>query len=400
MRAARYYDKFDIRIEDIPPPEPQDGEILVDIAWGGICGTDLHEYTVGPLVIPTKDHPNRFTGESLPITIGHEFCGHVSKAPEDALSANGTPIRVGQPVMVDPRLNCRSCFSCTGGSTNLCSKWAFLGLAGAGGGGFSESVAVKPDMCYPLPEDMPLDQAVLIEPLAVGRHALVKSGLSMDEFKNLSVLVVGGGPVGFSVLCNLKAAGATNVFVSEPTATRQSQCKAWVAEVIDPLKQDVGEECRRHTEGKGVNLVFDCAGNIQGLEAGMDALRPKGIYVNVAGWETAFVVPMGLFMAKELELKTTLAYDDKDFGDVVRDFIAGKLLLLKSTSTNNSLTCICVGKFKGAESMITARIALDDVVEKGFEALVKHKDLHSKIIATPRADLLPRKRRQTNEAIR
>ena len=84
-------------------------------------------------------------------------------------------------------------------------KWGFLGLHGAGGGGFSETVAVRADMCYPLPKDLPLDHAVLIEPLAVGRRALVKSDIPMDEFKNTSVLVIGGGPVGFSVLCNLKS---------------------------------------------------------------------------------------------------------------------------------------------------------------------------------------------------
>ena len=123
MRAARFYDKFDIRIEDIPTPEPKDGEILIDVAWGGICGTDLHEYLIGPLTIPTKELPNPLTGDSLPVTLGHEFCGHVSQAPEGAVSADGTPIEVGQPVMVDPRLNCRTCFSCTDGSSNLCSKW-------------------------------------------------------------------------------------------------------------------------------------------------------------------------------------------------------------------------------------------------------------------------------------
>ena len=323
MRAARFYNKFDIRIEDIPPPQPEDGEVLVDIAWGGICGTDLHEYCVGPLVIPTKERPCILTGEHLPVTIGHEFCGHVSQAPMGAVGADGTPIKVGHPVMVDPRLNCRSCFSCTAGDSNLCGKWAFLGLHGAGGGGFSESVAVRADMCYPLPEDLPLDLAVLIEPLAVGRHAIVKSDVPMGQFKDTSVLVVGGGPVGFSVLCNLKAAGAEQVFVSEPTASRQALCKPWAAEVFNPMEVKVPEECRKRTDGKGVDLVFDCAGITPGMRDGMDALRPKGTFVNVAGWEKDFVLPMEFFMVKELALRTTLAYDEKDFGDVVHDFVAG-----------------------------------------------------------------------------
>jgi threonine dehydrogenase-like Zn-dependent dehydrogenase len=93
---------------------------------------DLHEYTIGPLVIPTKDRPSRSTGDQLPVTLGHEFCGHVAQAPENAVSADGSPIVVGQPVMVDPRLNCRSCFSCKGGETNLCDVWGFLGLSGGG----------------------------------------------------------------------------------------------------------------------------------------------------------------------------------------------------------------------------------------------------------------------------
>ena len=123
MKAARFYSKSDIRIEDIPTPSPKDGEILIDVAWGGICGTDLHEYLIGPKFIPTKDRPHVLTGEHLPVTLGHEFCGHVREVSGEAVSADGTPLKAGQPVMVDPRLNCRSCFSCEGGETNLCGKW-------------------------------------------------------------------------------------------------------------------------------------------------------------------------------------------------------------------------------------------------------------------------------------
>lgn len=324
MRAARFYNKLDIRIEDVDVPEPKDGEVLVDIAWGGICGTDLHEYIMGPKAIPTKERPHALTGEYLPVTLGHEFCGHVRSISGDALGADGTPLKAGQPVMVDPRINCRSCSSCKAKETHLCDKWGFTGLSGAGGGGFSESVAVRADMCYPLPDEMPLDQAVLIEPLAVGRHALVKSGVSMDGFKDISILIIGGGPVGLSTAINLHAAGARHVFVSEPSRGRQALIKPWVSHVFNPMEQKVPEECRKLTDGKGVHLVFDCAGITPGMRVGFDALRTMGTFVNVAGWETDFVIPMEFWMPKELVLRTTLAYDDKDFGDVVRDFVAGK----------------------------------------------------------------------------
>ena len=323
MKAARFYNNHDIRIETVPKPSPKTNQLLLDIAWGGICGTDLHEYTVGPLVIPKKDRPHVLTGAHLPVTIGHEFCGHITQLPENAIGADGTPLRIGQAVMVDPRLNCGSCFSCKGGESHICGKWGFLGLHGGGGGGFSETAAVKPEMCYPLPDDLPLDHAVLIEPLAVGRHALTMSGVPPSCWLNTSVLVLGGGPVGFSVLCNLRAAGATQVYLSEPTAQRQAQTKPWSSEVFNPLEQDVPSECRKATGGKGVDIVFDCAGIAAGMKDGLSALRPRGTYVNVAGWEGQFVLPMHLFMVKECTLRSSMAYDEKDFGDVVSDFIAG-----------------------------------------------------------------------------
>lgn len=370
IKAARFYTHHDIRIESVPAPQTEDNEVLVAVAWGGICGTDLHEYVCGPLAIPKKDRPHTLTAGHVPVTLGHEFCGHVRDPPAGMKDANGNELQDGTPVMVDPRLNCAHCHSCRSGSSQVCGKWGFLGLSGGGGGGgFSDIAAVRADMLYVLPKDVPLDHAVLIEPLAVARHALTVSGVSIDSWKNLSVLVIGGGPVGFATLCNLKAVGCTNVFVSEPTSQRQKQCSAWAKTVLNPKTQDVPEECRAATpDNAGVDVVFDCAGIPVGMRAGFAALRRKGIFVNVAGWETPFEIPFGEFMGKEITIKATLAYNEKDFGDTVRDFVGGK--------------------FEGAESMITARIGLEDLVEKGFEELVQRKERHSKILVTPRRELL------------
>lgn len=303
------------------------------------------------------------------MTLGHEFAGYVREAPPGAKDANGTELQAGMPVMVDPRLNCANCHSCSAGSSNVCGKWGFLGLSGGGGGGFSDTAAVRTDMLYALPEDTRLDFAALIEPLAVARHALTASGIAFDGWKGLSVLVVGGGPVGFATLCNLRAAGCEEVFVSEPTAQRQQQCRPWAKTILNPITQKVAEECRAATKNNaGVDIVFDCAGITQGMRDGFSALRPRGTFVNVAGWETPFEIPFGDFMAKELTIKATLAYDEKDFGDTVRDFVERK--------------------FAGAESMISARIGLDDLVERGFKELLRHKEKYSKILVTPRKELL------------
>lgn len=277
MRAARFYAAGDIRIEEVPEPKPKDGEALVDIAWGGICGTDLHEYTLGPLVIPRPGRPHSLTGDTLPVTLGHEFCGHIaSTTPPGTKGAGGVELQKGMAVMADPRLNCRNCFSCNVGSTNVCRQWGFLGLSGGGGGGFSEKVAVASHMLYSLPDSVRLEDAVLIEPLAVGRHALTVTEIEAEQWSKLAVLVLGGGPVGMSVLLNLRVKGANAVYLSEPTAKRAQQTEAFAEKVFNPMKVKVADQCREYTEGKGVDLVFDCAGIPAAMKDGMDALRPKG----------------------------------------------------------------------------------------------------------------------------
>ena len=369
IKAARFYSHHDIRIETISTPTPKADEVLVEVAWGGICGTDLHEYAHGPIVVPQEQHPHHLTGDHLPVTLGHEFCGYARNPPAGAKDATGQIIKEGMPVMADPRLNCTSCRSCSSGDSNVCNRWGFLGLSGGGGGGFSDAVAVRQDMCYVLPSDTRLDHAVLIEPLAVARHALTVADVPSHDWKDRIVLVLGGGPVGFSVLCNLRVAGCTQVFVSEPTAQRQALCKDWSQAIFDPTKQNVPNECRAAThDNAGVDIVFDCAGIAPGMQAGFAALRSRGTYVNVAGWASDFVIPMGDFLIREITIKPSMAYSPEDFGGVVRDFVDGK--------------------FAGAESMITAKIGLDELVQSGFEQLVQHKEKHSKIIVSPKKELV------------
>jgi len=99
----------------------------------------------------------------------------------------------------------RTAISCSIGDTNICEKWAFLGLQSHDGGGYSEYVAVNEDMCYVLPDSVPLSEAALIEPLTVARHAARKSGF--DNYQDKTILIIGGGPVGLALMFALKASG-------------------------------------------------------------------------------------------------------------------------------------------------------------------------------------------------
>jgi threonine dehydrogenase-like Zn-dependent dehydrogenase len=211
--------------------------------------------------------------------MGHEFCGRVMQTPADSSSH----LKVGQAVMVDPRLYCGSCASCQSLNTNACANWGSLGLSGCGGG-LSETVAVDASMCHVLPDSVPLELAALIEPLSVAHHAATCAGVK--DWSVQSVLCVGGGPVAIAVVMVLRAQGVGKVFVSEPTAKRREHAVDIADAVINPVEESVGQRCRSLTNGKGVDVVFDCAGVQVGLETGMDALGIGGIYVNVAGWET------------------------------------------------------------------------------------------------------------------
>ena len=223
--------------------------------------------------MPTVDPK---TGEVKPITLGHEFCGRLKSVPD------GSKLKVGQAVMVDPHCICRQCLCCTSGNDQSCAKLAFLGGSSKLGGGLSEFVAVEEEHCLPLPENVRLEDAAVIEPLVVCHHAAKAAGIKLQGLK---VLILGGGPVGSALIPILRAQEVDKIFLSEPTTKRKEQNEEVVDRTIDPKTEKVGDVCRELTNGKGVDVVFDCAGVQPGLEAGFDALKHAGVFVNVAVWE-------------------------------------------------------------------------------------------------------------------
>jgi len=209
--------------------------------------------------------------------MGHEFCGHVRSAPA------GSKFREGQAVMADPRILCAKCHFCSKGQDHTCDQIGFLGISGGeGGGGLSEFVAIDEDMLYALPENVSIDFAALIEPLAVAHHAIKTIN---SKLEGLDILIIGAGPVGYALACVLRAENVKSIIVSEPTIKRKEQAKAVVDKIIDPTSENVGEACRSFTGGKGADVTFDCAGIQVGLEAAFDAIVRGGYFVNIAVWE-------------------------------------------------------------------------------------------------------------------
>ena len=235
MKAARFYGPKDIRIDQMPEPELTAGTVAIDVAWCGICGTDLHEYLEGPIFIPGPGHPHALTHEEQPVTMGHEFSGTIT-----ALGAGVTDLSVGENVVVEPYFVCGECAQCKAGRYQLCAKMGFIGLAG-GGGGLSEKIVVARRWVHPI-GDIPLDQAALIEPLSVGHHAFIRSDAQAGDV----ALVTGAGPIGLLLAAVLKAQGLT-VIISEVAEARKDKARATgVADrVIDPSHDDLVARVRK-----------------------------------------------------------------------------------------------------------------------------------------------------------
>lgn len=353
MKAARYYDQKDIRIEDIPEPELKPGTVAIDVAWCGICGTDLHEYLEGPIFVPPKGKPHPISGEEAPVTLGHEFSGTIT-----ALGEGVTGLEVGQNVIVEPYIIGEDVDTGEGSSYQLSENMNFIGLGGRGGG-LSEKIVVEQRWVHPV-GDIPLDEAALIEPLSVGHHAFVRSGASEGD-----VAIVGGaGPIGLLTAGVLKASGLT-VYISELSEARKEMARTTgvADEVFDPREVDVAEKVRELTDGKGADVGFECSSVPVVLDMLIDAVKPGGVIVNVSIWGRKPKVDMPNLVLKEIDLRGTIGYSN-DHPATIKLVQEGKLDLSK---------------------FITGRIKLEELVDKGFDQLINNNEHHVKILVNPNA---------------
>jgi len=357
MRAAVYHGQKDVRIEDVEPGVVGPAQVRVDVETCGICGTDLHEYAAGPIFIPGDD-PHPVSGEQLPVTMGHEFSGVVSEVGEGV-----TSLAEGDAVAINPILCCGECRQCVEGNYHICDSIGFVGLSG-GGGGFSESVVVDEHQAVPLVEGVPIEHGALVEPLAVGLHAVRRAGVQAGD----SVAVFGSGPIGLSVIQSARAAGAGEIIVSEPRpARRELATQSGATTLVDPTETDAVEAVRDRTGG-GADQTFEVAGIETTYKQSIQATRPRGTTTIVSIFEEeASSHPIDLVLG-ERTITGTLAYlggprSGEEYGMVIDMLASGAL---------------------DVDPLITARIDLDEIVDRGFESLLDPDSDQVKILVTPR----------------
>ncbi|UYG09129.1 2,3-butanediol dehydrogenase [Halomonas sp. M4R1S46] len=351
MQAAVWHGRQDVRLETVPRPEaPAVGWVQVRVHWCGICGSDLHEYLAGPVFIPV-DAPHPLTGVQGQCILGHEFCGEIVAVGEGVAG-----LAPGERVAADACQHCGECADCREGRYNLCERLAFTGLMNDGA--FAEFVNVPANIVYPLPEGFPTEAGALIEPLAVGMHAVRKAGVVAGR----SVVVVGAGTIGLCTLMCARAEGAARIIVLEMSAARKEKAREVGADVVlDPSECDAIAEIQALTGGRGAELAFECIGHKDTAKLAIDAVRKAGRVVMVGIFEEPSAYNFFELVASEKEVVGSLAYSG-EFADVIRLIDRGAL---------------------DVEPLITGRITLPEIIDKGFEELVHRKDQNVKIIVQP-----------------
>ncbi len=360
MKGAVYHGPRDIRIEEVPEPVPGPGELLVEVARNGICGSDLHTYVGAAKGGAAMHVPG--------IVLGHEFSGIVRALGDPTPGAVGAvgaagpgAVTVGSAVAIAPIEWCGRCYACTHSWPQMCRKLALYGGYRLPlHGGLAPFVVVSRRSAFLVPDGLGVAEAALAEPMAVAVHAVRRAPATLGS----AVLVLGAGPIGLGVLQAVIAAGATTTIVSEISEARRAAARRLGASVVIDPRTDEPHAAARDLTGHGVDLVFETTANSTALGQGIRALRPRGTLVSLAGWGELASVDMGLSMAKEIDVRFTMTYEP------AVDYPA-------------TLAMLATGAFD-PRVLISDHIPLDRLVEDGLEELLHHADRHVKILVDPR----------------
>ncbi len=269
MLAARLYGPRDIRIDEVPePPSPGPGEVLLEVAAVGVCGSDLHTYEDGRIGATTVESP---------LVLGHEFAGRVLAVGPDASDGLDQPLLPGQRVAVDPATPCWRCEMCEAGHPNLCRRLHFCGLW-PDDGALQQRMIVSARSCFPLPDALSDVEGALLEPLGIGIHAVDLAKLKIAR----SVGVLGCGPIGLMIIKLARLAGADPIYAFDLLPWRVEKAKAWGASDAFLVEEsDPGVAVAELTAGRGVDVAFEAAWADQSVQQAADMARLGGRVVLV-----------------------------------------------------------------------------------------------------------------------
>ena len=291
VRAVRIHAKDDLRLDRVPEPAASPDQAVVEVCYGGVCGSDLHYWRDGSV------------GTSVlraPMVLGHEIVGRVAVPAGDG---SGPP--AGQAVAVHPARTCGRCRWCTGGAANLCPDGRYLGSAAQWphtDGGFADRIAVPSARLVPLPGTLGLRRAALAEPAGIAWHATDRAQAVGAAIAGANVIVVGGGPIGLLVAAVARHRGAATI-----TVTDRHERPLEVAAAVGADHAVLAADLERQPGRPGADIAFESSGSAPGLSAAIRAARRGGTVVVVGQPPAGDVpVPASLCVAHELTMTGSL----------------------------------------------------------------------------------------------
>lgn len=283
-----------VEFREFEPPRPRPGGVVVDIAYCGICGTDLHAYVSGAAYNPA--------------VCGHEWTGTIGAVGDAA-----TGLAEGDRVVVAVPPPCGQCVECRRGLAERC-RVTFAYAVGRdphapSHGGFARAIAVDAGRVVPVREGLSDEEAAQVEPATIAFHAVRRSPLQLGDV----AVIQGAGPIGMLVMQFVRAAGAGTVIVVEPSEPRRRLARQLGADLTAAPGSEAVETIAQHTRGLGADAVYECAGRAELVQTAVDLAR-RGGSVTMIGYpsEWASIHAAG-WMVKEISLTTSLAYNHEDF---------------------------------------------------------------------------------------
>lgn len=343
MKAARLYGEADIRIEEVPAPAaPGPLQAIVSPLWAGICGTDIKEYTGHGTKDYAQAHP--LTGyKGYPIILGHEFSARV-----EAVGSGIDNVKVGDEVAVYPLIHCGKCEACLHGDYPNCRIKAWNGLSSPWGG-FGEQVLVEHYQLTPL-DGISAVAGAVIEPAAVALNVVQKANVKAGDI----VFIAGAGAIGLLAMLSAKAMGAAEVHMFELNPKRAAFIEQLGGKVVpESAKDDIPGYLQSITNGLGVDVAIDAAGKPAANAAVLASVKPGG----TVGVPAVHLEPI------EFDIRRITRADLTMVGSVG----------YSRRAWDATVAMVRAGIYP-VEKVVTSKIALEDIQEKGFDVLTKPSD--------------------------
>jgi (R,R)-butanediol dehydrogenase / meso-butanediol dehydrogenase / diacetyl reductase len=302
MNAVRYVGNGALEVVAAADSPPAPGEIQLEVAYTGICGTDLHIL-----------HGAMDARVTMPAVLGHEMAGCVASIGDGVEGWT-----VGDPATVMPLVSCGVCSACTSGAPHICYRLIFLGIDAPGS--MQSRWNVPADVLVRLPADLSLQTAALAEPTAVAVHDVRRSGLAPGE----RAVVVGAGPIGLLIANVARAAGA-EVVVFEPNELRRQIADSLDLVAVDPMAEDMAAWVDAWTDGAGADVAFEVSGSAAGIGTAIGCLGARGRAVVVGIHATPPPVDLFRVFWRELTLIGARVYERDDYEEAVRLLAAGAI---------------------------------------------------------------------------